>query len=241
MNKKLKTQHTVLFYFTTHIAMYLDSLNTCREVSKDFIPLDASKKITMKTHNIASRSIRNLLLKRNDRISFLDLSDCVNLNDRDLVRLMSHFHSLKTLLLDGCHTLSTVPVYHKQLNVSVSDLWRIFKAEDKLPIKCVMNVILNAYNYIQTHCHCHCNSNKNCIRKIKEFCLFPNGSILIYILDSLLDTVGTSVMFMESMNTVNTDTVQLNLCFNGFYRSVHMQWTMKSFNGKWLLVNIWKL
>ena len=238
MSKKQRTLSTATCF--SYVTCFLDSLNTCREVSKTFIPRHCTTSLKMLEPFLSSRNIQNILLKKNRNILYLDLSRCYHLNNRTLAEILANFKCLRFLLLDNCHTLVEMPPKIEGLDVFMANLWRIYDTKNVLLPDDVIRVVVNGYNFICAHCYCHTRDTKTCLRRMKEFCDYRESSSIIYMMDCFLNRIALMRYFVEACIQAKYNQRLYYITFISNVGRIKLEWTLQQNNkGLWKLMDIW--
>ena len=241
MNKKQHRSSSFMHVCIPLVMPYIDGLNTCRTVSKGFVPLCVTKSITVTKKDLTARKMAAFLSQKNRLLKKLDLSDCENLNIRTLITLLEHFKDLSFLILDNCHSLVSLSYIPQNITVSESNLWRPYVNHRKLAPETVLRVITNAYNYMAQCCPCHCRQGKVALNKLKSFCNVLDASYIVFALDTLLYRIAPVDFCIENTRSRNENEIVYDLVFYSFYGQVRTTWNMSKDRDMWCLSEVWAI
>ena len=241
MNKK-KQQKCVssnCFTCTSYISQYLDSMNTCKIVSKHFCPSHIIKHVKVVKTDISTKHMLKLLLKKNILLQKLDLSNCIYLNTRVLTKLLGYFKNLNILVLDNCHSLVSLSCIKPHVYVSCMNLWRPYKNSKGFTPEDVITIIMNSYNYITEQCR-HNQYSKAPLNKLKSFCNAIDASFLVYTIDTLLYRISPVQYIIEDKQELHSNEITFYVNFFSTYGSVKMKWKLNNeITGTWMLYEAW--
>ena len=229
-----------LFSISPHISKYVGNLSNGNTVSRQFLPIQSITciKVKIRSEKFNKKLVMILLRKKPQFIRKLDLSDWFYLNDRHLRKILEHFECINTLSIDNCHHLLTLPKQPFLLEISQQNLWRVYNHDEGMQPEDIIRIQINAYNYISCHHECKTHGVASCLKQLKRYCLFNSASFLVYMIDTLLDSL--TPLKYEILKIVNESVNKqvLSVKFNSFYGTRKLEWTYEYIYCKWYLANI---